>query len=150
MEKWYFEVTKGKTVGFFPSLHDWKYKITEVKRMRSPEQNRLFWGYIIKYIVMMYKEAWYIHSKDYVHECFKKAFLEKVKVYSDWEQDKYILKAWSTTNLNTKQFSEFIWKIKIFCEHWVLWEIKWLENLEPFIIPDISEDELLEWIDKIL
>lgn len=149
MNKWYFEINKWKILWFFPKLNDWKYKITEVKRIRSPEQNRLYWWYIIKFIVIQYNEVWYLHTKDYIHECFKKAFLPKQRVYSDFSK-KYVIKAWSTTDLNTKQFSEFIWKIKIFSEHWVLWEIKWLEPLDWFVIPDISEEELLDWIDKIV
>lgn len=149
MNKWYFEIVKGKILGFFPKLLDWKYKIVEVLRIRSPEQNRLYWGYIIKLIVLMYKEAWIIHTKDYIHEKFKRAFLPRIRVKSDFSK-KYIWIAWSTTVLNTKQFTDFINNIKILCEFGKLWEIPWLENLEWFIIKDISEEELLNWIDKIV
>lgn len=149
MQKMYFEVLEGKTIGFFPKLSDGKYSITEVMQIRSLDQNRMYFWYIIKYITLAYEEKWYIHSKSHIHKSFKRAFLEKEKVYSDWKSDEYVMKIWSTTKLNTKQFSEFIWKIKIFCEHGVLWEVEWLEYLEPFVIPDISEDELLGWIDKV-
>ena len=149
MKKYYFEIKNEKILGFFPTLEDWKYKITEVKRVRSLDQNRLYWGYIVKYIVLKYKEIWILHTKDFIHNKFKKTFIKRDRIYSDYSK-KYILKTGTTTNLNTKQFTEFIDKIKIFCEHWVLWEIKGLENLEPFIIPDINEDELLDWIDKIV
>ena len=149
MKKYYFEIKNGKILGFFPTLQDWKYKITEVKKIRSPEQNRLYWGYIIKFIVLQYKEVWILHTKDFIHDKFKKAFLDRERVYSDFSK-KYIFRSWSTTTLTIKKFTEFIEKIKIFCEHWVLWEIKWLESLDPFVIPDINEEELLDWIDKIV
>lgn len=146
---WFFEVFKGKILGFFPKLKDWKYKIVEVKQIRSPEQNRLYWWYIIKFIVLKYQYAWIIHTKDFIHECFKKAFLPRERVYSDFSK-KYILQSWSTTTLNKKQFTDFINNIKIICEFGKLGEIKGLEDLEAFVIPDISEEELLMWIDKIV
>lgn len=146
---WFFEVLQGKILGFFPKLQDWKYKIVKIKKIRSPEQNRLYWGYIIKYITLQYREAWYIHTKDYIHECFKKAFLPRNRVYSDFTK-KYIMLSWSTTELTTKQFTEYIENIKILCEFGKLWEIKWLESIEWFVIEDIWEKELLEWIDKIV
>ena len=138
MKKYYFEIKNWKILWFFPTLEDWKYKITEVKRVRSLDQNRLYWGYIIKYIVLKYKEVWILHTKDYIHDKLKRTFLKKERVYSHFSK-KFVLQVWTTTNLNTKKFSEFIEKIKIFCEHWVLWEIKGLEDLEPFVIPDIDE-----------
>ena len=149
MTKRYFEIIKGKILWFFPKLWDGKYKIVEVKVIRSPEANRYYWGYIIKFIVLMYKEAWYIHTKDYIHELFKKSFLHRDRIYSDFSK-KYIFKYGSTTTLTKEQFSELIKNIKIICEFWKLWEIKGLEPLEPFVIPDIDEEELLNWIDKIV
>ena len=146
---WFFEVLQGKILGFFPKLQDWKYKIVKIKKIRSPEQNRLYWGYIIKYITLQYKEAGYIHTKDYIHECFKKAFLPRNRVYSDFT-NKYIMCSWSTTELTTKQFTEYIENIKILCEFGKLWEVRWLEYIEWFVIEDIWEKELLEWIDKIV
>ena len=145
---WFFEVLQGKILGFFPKLQDWKYKIVKIKKIRSPEQNRLYWGYIIKYITLQYKEAGYIHTKDYIHECFKKAFLPRNRVYSDFTK-KYIMCSWSTTELTTKQFTEYIENIKVLCEFGKLWEVRWLEYIEWFVIEDIWEKELLEWIDKI-
>ena len=130
-------------------MQDWKYKIVKIKKIRSPEQNRLYWGYIIKYITLQYKEAGYIHTKDYIHECFKKAFLPRNRVYSDFTK-KYIMCSWSTTELTTKQFTEYIENIKILCEFGKLWEVRWLEYIEWFVIEDIWEKELLEWIDKIV
>lgn len=149
MKKYTFEIKNQKILWFFPQLMDWLYEIRERKRIRSLEQNRLYWGYIIKFIVLQYKDAWYIHTKDYIHEKFKKCFLKKERNYSDFSK-RYILKSWSTTNLNIKQFTEFINNIKIICEFSKLWEIKWLEALGSFIIPDINEEELLNWIDKII
>lgn len=149
MKKWYFEIIKGKILWYFPTLWDGKYKIVEIKVIRSPEANRYYWGYIIKYIVLMYKEAWIIHTKDHIHDLFKKAFLHRDRIYSDFTK-KYIFKYGSTTTLTKSQFAEFIKNIKIICEFWKLWEIKGLEPIEPFVIPDIDEDELLNWIDKIV
>lgn len=149
MDNFYFEVQNWKILWFFPKMNDWKYKITEIKRIRSLDQNRLYWGYIIKLIVLKYKEVWTIYTKDFIHKLFKKSFLPKERIYSDYSK-KYVLKSWSTTNLTIEQFTEFIGNIKVICEFWELWKIKWLDYLEWFVIPDISEDELLEWIDKII
>jgi len=149
MTIWFFEVFKGKILWFFPKLNDWKYKIVEVKKIRSPEQNRLYWWYILKFIVLEYQKVGTIHTKDFIHESFKKAFLPRERVYSHFSK-KYILQSWSTTTLNKKQFTDFIENIKLICEFGKLWEIKGLEELEAFVIPNISEEELLERIDKIV
>ena len=150
-EKINFQIEKWKIIWFWSikNLKDWFYKITEIKKVRSLDQNRLYWGYIIKFIVLQYKDAWIIYTKDYIHKRFKKAFLPKERIKSDFSK-KYILKSWSTTNLTIKQFTDFINNIKIICEFWELGKIKWLDYIEGFVIPDINEDELLEWIDKIV
>lgn len=150
MKKINFQIQNGKIIWFWSlkNLKDWFYTISEKKNIRSLASNRLYWGYIIKFIVLAYKDAGHIYTKDYIHERFKKAFLPKERVYSDFSK-KYVLTAGSTTNLWTKQFSDFIENIKVICEFWELWKIKGLEYIEGFVIPDISEEELLEWIDKV-
>jgi len=150
MNKWYFEINKGKILGFFPKLKDWKYKITEIKRIRSLEQNKLYWGYIIKFIVLQYQEVWEIYSKDYIHSKLKRALLPRKQIRSEFNKRKFVWVSWTTTELTTKQFTEYIDRIKILCEFWKLDQIPWLSKLEPFVIPDITEEELLEWIDKII
>ena len=144
----FFEVREGKVIWYFPKLSDWYYKVSERKRIRSPASNRLYWGFILKYIVLAYRDSWYVHTKDYIHKKFKDCFLETWKEYDDYNPDKFINKEPTTATLNNKQFKDYIDSIKIICEFGKLWEIPWMETLEPFVIPEITEGELLEWIDK--
>jgi len=145
-----FEIIDWKILWFgsMRDLKDWLYEIKERKKIRSLDQNKLYWGYILKYIVQEYKDCWYIYTTNYIHKKFKKAFTPRIKVKSDFSK-KYIWQSWSTANLTTKQFSEYIQAIKVIMEFWEMDKLE-LEKISWFIIPDVDEKELLNWIDKII
>lgn len=145
-----FEIKDWKILWFWSmkDLKDWKYKITEVKSIRSIKANRYYWGYILKYIVLQYQHYWYIYTTNHLHKIFKKTLLPRIREYSDYSK-KYVLKEWSTRSLKTKQFSEYIQRIEVIMEFWEMDKL-WLEKIDWFVIPDINEDQLLEWIDKII
>ena len=143
-EIYYFEKKDGKFFWSFPKLPDWLYKITEAKKNRSLDQNRLYWGYILKFIVQQYKDFWYIHTTEQLHTIFKRAFIPKKREYSDFNKRKFVQKLWSTADLNTKQFSDYIKMIQSIFEFWHMDKLG-LEKIDNFIIPDINEDELLYW-----
>ena len=143
-KKLYFEVKWWKIIPLFSKkdLVDWKYYMKQVENIRSLKSNRFYWWYFLKFIIMSYKDFWYIHTKDELHEIFKKAFAPRDRVYSHFSR-KYVQLVWSTTNMTNKQFSEFmncIWVIFEFGEMKKLW----LEKIDSFVIPDINEEELLE------
>ena len=142
-EVFYFEKREWKIIWHFPPLGDGFYKIEPVSKTRSYSQNRLYWGYILTFIVQTYKDYWYIHTKTEIHEIFKKALIPRKRVKSDFSK-KFLYILWSTTELNTKQFSQFIEMIKALFEFWEM-EKLWLEKIESFVIPDIDNDELLYW-----
>lgn len=144
----YFQKVNWKILWFFPKLKDWKYKIVEVKRIRSIPQNSMYWGFILKYIVSTYADYGYIHTTWEIHKIFKKYLLPRVREKSDFSK-KYVWKIWSTAKLKTKPFSQYIDKIKLIFEFWEMDKIG-LEKIDPFVIPDIGESELLEWIDRIV
>ena len=129
-------------------LPDGKYKITEVKQIRSLRSNRYYWGYILKYIVLEYKEYWYIHTTNELHKIFKKTFTPRIKEKSDFSK-KYVWKIWSTQVLKQKQFSDYIQAIEVIMEFWEMEKLG-LEKITGFVIPNIDEEELLEWVDKIV
>lgn len=146
METIFFEKVNGKIKNFSNQiLPDGKYKISQVKNNRTLEQNKLYWA-ILSYISEVYKNNWFFYTTDFLHEKFKKAFLPKKRIYSDFSK-KYVFCLTSTTELNTKQFKNYIENIKIICEFGDLWQIKWLGKIEWFLI-DEKEEKFLAWIDK--
>ncbi len=140
-KKWFFRKENWKIISSFPKLPDGNFKITPVKKTRSLDQNRLYWWYILKIIILNYKEFWYIHTTENLHELFKKVFIPKKRIKSDFSK-KYIYLSGSTQELNTKQFSDYIERIKAIFEFGEM-EKLWLEKIDPFAIPDVTEDDLL-------
>jgi len=147
-EIWYFKKENGKITWYFPQLHDWEYKIEKSKKTRSLKSNSYYWWFVLSYIIETYKDYWYIHTKDELHEIFKTAFIPKKRVYWDFSK-KYVMRKWSTTELNTKQFTDYIKMIESIFEFWHM-EKLWLEKIEKFVVPDISQDELLYRESKIV
>lgn len=142
MEKrWFFKKENWKIISSFPKLPDWRYKISIVKQKRSWDQNRFYWGYILKFIVLQYKDFWYIYTTENLHDIFKKVFLPKKKIKSDFSK-KFVYVSWSTGDLSSKQFSDYIDLIKAIFEFWEMEKLR-LEKIDKFIIPDITEDDLL-------
>jgi len=144
---------KGKNIIWFwnlQELEDWFYECKKRKQIRSPEQNRMYFWYIIKRIAMEYKNNWILHTSKYIHWKLRDALIPRKQIRSDFNKRKYVWKNWSTTTLTTKPFSEYIEMIKALCEFQKLGEIPGLENIEWFVIKDIWEEELLDWIDKII
>lgn len=140
-KKWFFRKENWKIISSFPKLPDGNFKITPVKNTRSLNQNKLYWGYILKIIILQYKDFWYIYTVDNLHEIFKKVFIPKKRIKSDFSR-KFVYLSGSTSDLNTKQFSDYIERIKAIFEFWEM-EKLWLEKIDSFVIPDIDNDDLL-------
>lgn len=138
---YYFEKKDWKIYWSFPKLPDWVFKITEARKTRSLQANRYYFWYVIKYIILQYKEFWYIYTIKKLHETFKKAFVPRKRIKSDFS-NKYIYVMWSTTDLNTKQFKDYIDMIKAIFEFGKM-ELLEMEIIDNFVIPDITDDELL-------
>lgn len=142
MEKrWFFKKENWKIISSFPKLPDWNYKICIVKKTRSLDQNRFYWWYVLKFIVLQYKDFWYIYTTENLHDIFKKVFIPKKRIKSDFSR-KFVYLSGSTSDLNTKQFSDYIERIKAIFEFWEM-EKLWLEKIDSFVIPDIDNDDLL-------
>jgi hypothetical protein len=143
MEKLFFEIKDWKVHSYFSfsKLKDWKYSMQEVKKIRSIKSNRYYWWYFLKYILLQYKDCWYIYTKDNLHEIFKKAFAPRKREYSDFSK-KHIQKIWSTADMTDKQFSDYIKLIWVMFEFWEM-EKLWLEQIPSFVVPEINEDELI-------
>jgi len=146
MKTIFFEKINWKIKNFSnQKLPDWRYKIIEVKNNRTLEQNKLYWA-ILNYISEVYKEKWIYYTPDFLHQCFKKAFLPKKKIKSDFS-NKYVFALTSTAELNTKQFTNYIENIKIICEFGKLNQIKELEKIEWFLINE-KDENFLAWMDE--
>ena len=116
MKTIFFEKINWKIKNFSnQKLPDWRYKIIEVKNNRTLEQNKLYY-------------SWFFAS-----------FLPKKKIKSDFS-NKYVFALTSTTELNTKQFTNYIENIKIICEFGKLNQIKELEKIEWFLINEKDEN----------
>lgn len=138
--KQYIEVKDWKTDVSF--LTDGTYEAKPVKKTRSIAQNSMYWGYVLPFIVKQYSEAWEVMTAYNLHEHIK-LLVPRKRIKSDFSKS-YIFQKWSTTDLSTKQFKELIEKVKALCEFWELHQLK-LQYIQPFIIPDITEDDLLYW-----
>lgn len=148
MKQYFFTKKDWKIISKFPPLPDWNYKILEVKKTRSLNQNRFYFWYILKFIILQYREFWYIYTVDNLHEKFKKAFIPKKRIKSDFSK-KCIYVMWSTWDLNSKQFSDFIERIKSIFEFGEMEQL-WMEKIDRFVIPDLNEDELLYYESLII
>ena len=85
---------------------EWEVLIRKAKSKRSVDQNALYWAWIT---VVEVETG---NDKDDLHEFFKQKFLinQCILVFG-----KQIEKKPSTTKLNTKEFSEYMEKIRAFC-----------------------------------
>ena len=141
MNQWFFKKENWKIIFNQTKLPDWNYKILEVKKIRSLNQNRFYFWYILKFIILQYREFWYIYTVDNLHTIFKKAFIPKKRIKSDFSKKCiYIMR--STWELDSKQFSDYIERIKAIFEFGEM-EKLWMEKIDSFFIPDLREDELL-------
>lgn len=84
-----------------------KYKIVEIKAIRSVNQNNYYWGVCIPII-----QEWMGEDKDFVHECLKSLFLDKVIRKNPLDKRRKIILQESTTNLDTKEFKDFTDRIR--------------------------------------
>ena len=85
---------------------EWEVLIRKAKSKRSVDQNALYWAWIA---VVEVETG---NDKDALHEFFKHKFLINQRVLVFGEQ---VEKRPSTTKLNTKEFSEYMEKIRAFC-----------------------------------
>lgn len=143
----YFEKIDWKLKGNFVSLKDWSYKVTEIKETRSLALNRYYW-LIIDMITQEFFNYWYIQTKDFLHKQFKRCFLPRVRVKSDFSKS-YVYQIWSSANLSNSEMVKYINNIKLVCEFWELGKIEWLEQIWWFIIPESEDKSLLNYIDNI-
>jgi hypothetical protein len=97
----------------FPKLGDWEYFISPFVPPRNISQNSLLWALY----TLVERETW--NDKEYLHEMMKKQYLSKKKLVKLWWKRKYVTKAWSSTKLNRKEFSEFFTNVEQF--FWQLW-----------------------------
>lgn len=148
MEIRYFTKENGKIKSHFHKLPDWEYKIQVAKKNRTLKSNRYYFWYVLTFIIERYREFWYIYTKDKLHKIFKTAFVPRKRIKSDFSR-KYVMVKWSTAELNSKQFSDYLKMIESIFEFWEMEQLK-LEKIDNFTIPDINEDELLYRESKIL
>lgn len=148
MNQWFFKKENWKIIFNQTKLPNWNYKIIEVKKIRSLNQNRFYFWYILKFIILQYREFWYIYTVENLHTIFKKAFIPKKRIKSDFSK-KCIYVMGSTWDLNSKQFSDYIERIKAIFEFGEM-EKLWMEKIDSFFIPDLREDELLYWEKQII
>lgn len=135
MKPFYFTKENWKLKWNFQDLKDWLYVVTQPKSIRSVQQNRLYWWWFLKHLVKFHEDKWDIYTSDQLHWVFKTMLLKKRKYNEVWNKRKWITEVWSTSDLNTKQFTEYMDKInKIYIDaHW-------------FSVPECpNEEELLYW-----
>lgn len=90
---------------YIKSLPQWDYVIDVKKPTRSIEQNSLYWS-----ILEQIENEIGTH-KDELHDFFKAKFLSRPVMSALWEYTSIV----STTALDTKEFTDYIEKIVIFC-----------------------------------
>ena len=118
-------------------LPDGRYTLRKVEKIRKLEQNRFYWGWFLKHIVLFYREIWEIKTTDELHNEYKEKFL-RIKVFSDFD-DSYIEKVGSTSEMNDKDFSSYIKKIDDYLK----------ENFWFSVPPTPTSQEELEYWEKL-
>jgi len=86
----------------------WVIKLTKVRQVRSIQQNRMYWGYILPSIAL---EKGY--EVEELHEYFKTLAGTKSITVGKTSKDVAI----STRDMNTKEFTEYIDRIVQFVFH---------------------------------
>lgn len=135
---------KGQMVNIKSILLDleedkrYSMEIKLIRAIRTANQNRYYWACI----GMIADECGYIHPDmensmksevcDGLHEIFKDRFLSGKTIRSIKDKRRRITLPASTKILDTKEFGEYMDKIKF---------------LHPYL-PDPTDDNLLEFIDK--
>jgi len=110
------EADRAKFIEYFNALEFGKKRfVVEVKlyrKQRTLSQNKLYWMWLSCI------EADTGTDRDSLHEFFSKKFLpwKSVACFDD-----EVLKATSTTVLNTREFSEYMDKIKEFALKWAIY-----------------------------
>lgn len=124
----------------FETLEEWRYTVSvkKIRNRRSADQNRYYWACLWLIAV----EVGYIHDDmdltikgkvvDALHEIFKDRFLSSGKIKSVKDKRKSIRLPGSSKNLDTKEFSEYMNKIK---------------TLHPYL-PSPEDKNLLQFIDQ--
>jgi len=133
MKPFYFTKENWKIKWNFWELPDWIYKAEKPKSNRSLQQNRLYWGWFLKHLVKFHEEKGDIYTLEQLHEAFKVSLLKK-RIYNKvWNKRKWISDIWSTAELTTKQFKDYMEKIN-----------KMYMDAEGWQVPECpNEDELL-------
>ncbi len=116
--------TKDEIIEFLKNAKDWNYICKEYRRKRSISQNSYL--HLIFSFIADYWNTWY--SADDIKEIMKSKFL---RTYSEKFKTTYIKK---TSQLNSKELTDFIENIRIFC----------LEFLD-LKIPDPEEKRMLDY-----
>lgn len=109
-----WKVVPNKDLKKIAELPPWNYTMfVEKGKIRNNEQNAMLWAILNQIALDTGNDV------EELHEFFKNKFLSKTVEYEKlWEQKV----VWSTTRLTTKQFSEYIEKIILFCnENWIVY-----------------------------
>lgn len=116
--------TKDEIIEFLKNAKDWNYICKKYRRKRSISQNSYL--HLIFSFIADYWNTWY--SADDIKEIMKSKFL---RTYSEKFKTTYIKK---TSQLNSKELTDFIENIRIFC----------LEFLD-LKIPNPEEKRMLDY-----
>lgn len=135
MKPFYFTKENWNLKGNFQELKDGTYVATEPKSIRSVQQNRMYWGWFLKHIVIFHEEKGDVYTVEQMHDAFKKTLLKK-RIYNQvWNKRKWVTEIGSTSDLNTKQFKEYMEKIN-----------KMYMDAHGWSVPECpNEEELLYW-----
>lgn len=117
-----------------PLPEDWNYNLTEIKPIRTLPQNALYWGVFLPQIVEKYREMWIDWTCEDWHDVWKDKFLSRRR--KDLLTNRRKKKEWSTTELNTKQFKDYMERIS----QYLISTIQWSPRID-----NITEDDLLYW-----
>lgn len=100
--------------------HPYAVEIKPYKPKRTDLQNRFLWGWVYGQLVQQLEDRGVVirceddreipYTKDILHEIFKTKFLCKANITT--KKGNQLILYYSTTELTTKQFSDYVEKIK--------------------------------------
>ena len=93
---------------FYPTPPDGVYLLKDWVEARNYEQLKLLW------VLYTFVEKESLNDRDFLHEMMKKKFLSTKKMVKLGKSRNFVVKVWSTSNLNKKEMSEFYTKVENF------------------------------------
>ena len=131
------KIQDWKIFGNIRELPNWEYMISQCKKVRTNQQNKLYWGWFLPHLVQFHQSLWEVCTTQDLHNHFKKILLKK-RVYSEYaNKRRYVVVTGSTSWMTTKSFKAYMEKINS-----MYIDIHW------YSVPECQDESLLQRVEE--